>query len=133
MVEARAAVRWVKLNLPAKTTAQYLAPEARRNRTACPVLTVSSAAADVSAGAAVVRIEIHGGACPVATGRPRGATGVGTAASTEAAGVAVARPAGRQALIPLCLVGTPPAEGPAPIRPGSPGGPRPPRTEYRAG
>ena len=177
---APAAVLWVKLNLPANTTAQRLTTEAL-NRTACPHVTERGrCGADVAAGAAVVRIPIHGDARPVAdesaldapvmarslnasallegsrvvtrgaaasavfeiavqigavtaaTVLERGTTGVASTTPTEAAGVAVARPAGREALIPLRPVGTPIAEGLARV-PASPGGPHPPRTEHRAG
>jgi hypothetical protein len=89
--------------------------------------------ADVSAGAAVLRIRNHGGTCPVATGRPRGATGVVSAASTESIDVAVARPAGRQALAPPLFAGTPSAEGNAPIGSRSPDAPQPQRYQCHAG
>jgi hypothetical protein len=90
-------------------------------------------AADVSAGAAVLRIRIHRAASPVATGRTRSATGKGSAGSAEAASVAVARLAGGQALILLSLVRTRAAKGFAPVGTGRPRGPQSPGGEYRAG
>jgi hypothetical protein len=127
----RAAVEGVPQSVDARTATKS---STRWASNACPLIAVRGlSGANVSAGAAVVRIRIHAGACPVATGRPCGATDEVATASTEAVGVAVARPAGRHALIPPLPGRTRPAESSAPVRPGSPGGPDPQRTEYSTG
>jgi hypothetical protein len=128
---ASATVPRVKGNVGTNTVAIRTAARAT---TACPLVTDRGRlGADVSAGAAVVRIGAHVRANPVAAGRSRSATDIRSTASTESAGITVARPASFHALVPLRSGGTRSAEGGAAIRPGSPGGIDAQRAECRAG
>jgi hypothetical protein len=129
---AAAAVCVVYVNVGAMTAAKSTT-RSTRVVDACPLVTDwARSGADVSAGAAVIRIRIQGGTCPVATGSRRGATDVGSTASTKAVCVAAAGLAGRHTLVPLLLGRARPAKGCASIRPGSPGGPQHKRAEYGA-
>src|SRR5215212_6141136 len=95
-IATSAAVAGVIHKVNAKTTAIC---RARRAIAACPLdARRSRCRADIAARATVVWIRLHVGACSVATGCRRGATGVRSAGSAESTGVAVARAAGRQAL-----------------------------------